>query len=142
MALAGIGNGAFWPAQSTLIAGLTPPDRRHAAFAMQRVMMNLGIGFGGVAGGLIATTDDPGAFTVLFLGDALTFLLYLGVLTRVRPRSRARQPARRRRYPDGYATVLRDRAFIGVIALNTLLIFAGMSRLRAAPGLRRRTRRA
>ena len=34
-AVTGIGNGIFWPAQSTLIAGLTPLARRTAAFAMQ-----------------------------------------------------------------------------------------------------------
>ncbi len=58
-AIAGIGNGGFWPSQSSLIAGLTPADQRHQAFAMQRVMMNLGIGLGGLVGGLIATTDQP-----------------------------------------------------------------------------------
>ena len=30
-AVAGIGNGAFWPAQSPLIAGLTPPERAQGA---------------------------------------------------------------------------------------------------------------
>ena len=44
--VAGIGNGAFWPAQSALIASLTPRDARTAAFAMQRVVMNLGFGLG------------------------------------------------------------------------------------------------
>ncbi len=29
--------------------------------------MNLGIGLGALTGGLIATTDSPGSFTVLFL---------------------------------------------------------------------------
>ena len=33
----GIGNGFFWPAQSTLLVGLTPPDLRHITFGMQRV---------------------------------------------------------------------------------------------------------
>src|SRR5688572_11439292 len=55
----GIGNGLFWPAQSTLITVLTPRARRHAAFAMQRVVMNLGIGLGALVGGLIATTSRP-----------------------------------------------------------------------------------
>ena len=55
-AIVGVGNGAFWPSQSALIIGLTPPARRHAAFALQRVMRNFGVGLGGVAGGLIATT--------------------------------------------------------------------------------------
>ena len=71
-AIAGIGNGGFWPSQSSLVAGLTPVEQRHQAFAMQRVMMNLGIGLGGLAGGLIATTANPTTFQVLFLGDAAT----------------------------------------------------------------------
>src|SRR6186713_1010830 len=67
--VSGIGVGGFWPAQSTLITGLTPPDQRPSAFAMQRVVMNLGIGLGALAGGLIASSDSPGSFTVLFLLD-------------------------------------------------------------------------
>ena len=39
-AVGGIGNGAFWPSQSALITGLAPQARRHAAFALQRVMRN------------------------------------------------------------------------------------------------------
>ena len=40
--VSGIGVGGFWPSQSTLITGLTPADQRPSAFAMQRVVMNLG----------------------------------------------------------------------------------------------------
>ena len=75
-AVSGIGVGGFWPSQSTLLAGLTPPEQRPAAFAMQRVVMNLGIGLGALTGGLIAATDSPGSFTALFLLDAATFLVY------------------------------------------------------------------
>ena len=64
-AVGGIGNGAFWPSQSALITGLAPQARRHAAFALQRVMRNLGVGLGGVAGGLIATTENATSYTCL-----------------------------------------------------------------------------
>ena len=47
---------------------------------MQRVVMNLGIGLGALAGGLIATTESPGSFTVLFLLNSLTFVVYAGVM--------------------------------------------------------------
>jgi predicted MFS family arabinose efflux permease len=47
MVFAGAGNGSFWPSQSTLLAGLAPRARRHAAYALQRVSRNLGIGLGG-----------------------------------------------------------------------------------------------
>ena len=44
----GAGSGAFWPSQSALVSGLTPRPRRHSAFAVQRVTMNLGVALGGV----------------------------------------------------------------------------------------------
>jgi MFS family permease len=129
-AVAGIGNGGFWPSQSSLIAALTPPDRRHKAFAVQRVMMNLGIGLGGLAGGLIATTDRPGTFTVLFLLDALTFVVFIAALALVP------QPARATR-ADGrggsYREVLRNRVFVAVLALNFVFIAAGMAQFEVFP---------
>ena len=76
-AVTGIGNGFFWPAQSTLLAGLTTRAQRSATFAMQRVVMNLGIGLGGVVGGFIASES----FQALFVLDALTFVAYAAVLT-------------------------------------------------------------
>ena len=131
-AITGVGVGGFWPSQSTLIAGLTVPSERPAAFAMQRVVMNLGIGLGALAGGLIATTESPGSFTVLFIANALTFVVYAAVMlalvpapTRVRP-----SPAER---VGSYRDVLRHRAFVAVIGLNALFIFAGMSGFELLP---------
>jgi MFS family permease len=124
--VSGIGVGGFWPSQSTLLTGLTRPEQRPSAFAMQRVVMNLGIGLGALTGGLIATTDSPGSFTALFLLDAATFLVYACVMLVLVP-----QPA----LGDGghaggrgsYRDVLRHRPFVAVIALNALFIFAGFS---------------
>src|SRR5262245_40674579 len=87
-AVSGIGAGGFWPAQSTLIPGLTSAAQRPSAFAMQRVVMNLGIGLGALTGGLIATTDSPETFTVLFLLDAITFVVYGVVMLALVPEPR------------------------------------------------------
>lgn len=130
-AIAGIGNGGFWPSQSSLIAGLTPADQRHQAFAMQRVMMNLGIGLGGLAGGLIATTSNPTSFTILFLGDAATFLVYSVFLLRVPAPARTPRPEGRER--GGYGEVVRNRIFMAVVALNFVFIAAGMAQLETLP---------
>ena len=59
IAIEGAGSAGFWPSQSTLISRLTPAPRRHAAFAQQRVTMNLGIGLGGLAAGWIAVVGEP-----------------------------------------------------------------------------------
>jgi MFS family permease len=130
--VAGIGNGIFWPSQSTLLAGLTPPARRHAAFAVQRVSRNLGIGLGGVAGGLIATTTDPTSFTVLFVVDAVTFFAFVFAIAFV-PEPRASLSAEELATPGGYIDVLRHRAFLGFTALNVLFVAAGYAQLELLP---------
>jgi predicted MFS family arabinose efflux permease len=121
MAVGGVGNGAFWPSQSTLLAGLAPPERRHSAYALQRVSRNLGIGLGGLSGGLIATTESSSSYTVLFALDAVTFLVFVGVLAFVPDPELPGAEARAGRYVE----VLRDRLFLGVVGLNALFVAAG-----------------
>ncbi len=123
-ALAGTGSGAFWPSQGTLLSALTPADRRPAAFAQQRVTMNLGIGLGGLVGGLIASTSNPSSFTILFVLDAVTFLVFAAILTRVpSPKIEPQEHGSAR----GYAAVFRDRPFRSFILLNTLFIAASIA---------------
>lgn len=130
-AVAGVGNAGFWPSQSALLAGLTPPSRRHAAFALQRVTRNLGIGLGGVAGGLIATTSNPKSFTVLFLLDAATFLVFVGMLAFVPEPVLPEE--REALAPGRYADVLRDRVFLGIVVLNVLFVTAGYAQFELLP---------
>ena len=122
-ALSGLGNAAFWPANSSMIAALTERADRHSAYAMQRVTNNLGIGLGGVVGGLIATTARPHTYQALFLIDAITFAAYLGVLAFVPAPARAL----RERGAAGYSRVLRDRVFLGFLVLDAFLIAAGFA---------------
>src|SRR6266540_3941894 len=123
VALEGAGSAGFWPSQSTLISRLTPAARRHAAFAQQRVTMNLGIGLGGLAAGWIAKVHEPRTFTILFVLDALTFLAYVGVLAFVR--DPGVEPHERGETPASYRAVLRHRTFLGLWTLNFLFVAAG-----------------
>ena len=130
--LTGIGNGGFWPAQSSLIAGLTPREKRPVAFAMQRVVMNLGIGLGALTGGLIASTDSVWSFRALFLLDAATFLVY-AVVALARVPEPAREAGEHAALPGSYRDVRRNRVFLAVIGLNCLFITAGFALLELLP---------
>jgi MFS family permease len=132
-AITGIGVGGFWPSQSTLIAGLTAPVDRAPAFAMQRMVMNVGIGLGALAGGLIASTDSPGSFTVLFLLNSVTFVVYAAVMLAFVPAPDVGGSRRHAEQPGSYRDVLRHRAFVAVIGLNALFIFAGFSGFELLP---------
>ncbi len=130
MALSGVGNALFWPSQSTLIAAFTTPERRTPAFAMQRVVMNFGIGLGALVGGLVATASRPSSFELLFVIDGLTFLVYLVVLLALVPEPAPENhvlAASGARSSGGYRAVARDRAFMGVLVVNTMFIFSGFA---------------
>jgi len=131
IAIEGAGSAGFWPSQSTLIARLTPAERRHAAYAQQRVTMNLGIGLGGLVGGLIAGVGNPGSFTALFVIDAATFLAYVAVLTVIPDPGVERSETETR--PASYSVVLRDRVFVGLWTLNFLFVTAGYSLFNLVP---------
>jgi MFS family permease len=129
MAVAGIGNGGFWPSQSALLAGLTTRETRSTAYAVQRAVFNLGFGAGALFGGLVATTAEPRTFTVLFLIDAGTFVAYAATLPAL-PAPRAAEPGGEG--PQvGYREVLRDRVLLGVVGLNVVYVTAAFAQLEA-----------
>jgi MFS family permease len=130
IAIEGAGSAGFWPSQSTLIARLTPPHRRHAAFAQQRLTMNLGIGIGGLVGGVIADVSHPTTFTVLFLVDAATFLAYVAVLTLIADPGAGDSESESK---ASYREVLRDGLFIRLWTLNFLFVAAGYSLINLVP---------
>jgi MFS family permease len=121
-ALWGLGSGAFWPSQAALLAGLTPPQRRAPAYALQRLSMNVGVALGGVAAGLIASVRQPGSFTVLFAVDCATFLGYMVVLARVRS-----PQLHEERLGGSWLAVARDRVFTAFTVLNAVFMAAAIS---------------
>ena len=118
-ALAGIGNGALNPSQSTLLAVLAPAEIRHRVTAVSRVASNAGIGLGSALGGLIAAYGLRG-FIGLFLANALTYLVYVFVLVAV-----VREQGRPQPVVGGYRLVLRDRAFLHLALTNVAIIGVG-----------------
>ena len=118
----GAGSGSFWPSQSTLLAALTPPERRSPAYALQRLTMNLGAAIGGVAAGLIASVAHPGSFTVLFFVNCASYIAYIFVLARVRTPELHPERAR-----GTWIAVIRDRTFLAYAALNAAFMTAAIS---------------
>ena len=135
--VAGAGNGAFLPAQSSTVAALAGQEHRHGAFAVQRAADNLGLGLGATVGGAIAVTSNPDTFTALFVLDAATSLLFALLLTLL-PLRPAAAPAPTGAQPDApaasarYRDVFRQRLVLGVVAVNALFVVGGYTLLETA----------
>ncbi len=61
----------FRPASLSVVSHLAAPDQRKAAFALQRLAVNLGMSIGPAAGGFLAAVSWPALFVV----DGVTSLL-------------------------------------------------------------------
>ena len=122
----GAGLGAAGTANRTLMVRLIRPDQRVAAFALNRVAGNFGIGLGASAGGfIVAAAQSLSSFQVLYLFDALTSAgLALIVLAAV-PGLRAETVTATDATGTGFRAVARDRVFVIVIALNIVLVVVG-----------------
>jgi MFS family permease len=122
----GAGLGAAGTANRTLMVRLIRPDQRVAAFALNRVAGNFGIGSGAtVAGFIVASAQDLGTFQILYLFDAVTSAgLALIVLAAV-PGLRAETVTATDANGTGFRAVARDRVFVTVIALNIVLVVVG-----------------
>ncbi|HEU4399863.1 MAG TPA: MFS transporter [Actinomycetota bacterium] len=116
---AGAGNGALLPSQSTLLASLAAPQVRHCASAVSRVAGNLGMGLGGALGGLVAAYGLRG-LVVLFLANALSYVLYVVILVVVVPTDARPTPV-----PGGYRVLVRDRPFLRLALTNVAVIAVG-----------------
>jgi MFS family permease len=118
-ALAGVGNGGLAPSQSALMAALAPRELRQRASAVSRIAVNVGIGLGGGIGGVVAGFGHKG-FVVLFLANAVTYLLYVAVLA-----AAVREEVRPEPVEGGYRQVVRDRAFLRFALANVAMIAVG-----------------
>jgi predicted MFS family arabinose efflux permease len=99
---------AFRPASLSVISHLATPDQRKAAFALQRLAVNLGMSVGPAAGGFLAAVSWP----ALFLVDGATSLLAAATLVLLFPKDVSFPSARPAGVPHLRQEGLRDGALV------------------------------
>ena len=129
----GINFGVSWPAFNALIAAIVSGPARQQYFGINFALVNLGIGVGGIVGGVFVDVDRPMTFTAIFLADAATMLvpigLLLGPLRHVHGRAEVPEDA-----PEGsgsYLSIVRDPAVLWVTVLTFLGVFVGYGQMEA-----------
>ncbi|MCX5398039.1 MFS transporter [Streptomyces sp. NBC_00102] len=129
-AVLGAGAAVMQPALATLLVRSSTATTRTRAFAMQFFLQNLGMGIGGLVGGQIVDTDRPGSFTLLFVVEAVMFLVLGAVVSTVRlphapvvPRS-ADGAGTATDGRGGLRAMLSHRAMVQLCVLGFVVFFA------------------
>ena len=132
--LIGVNFGIVWPAFNAMIASVVDGELRQRYFGINFALVNLGIGLGGVIGGFFVDVSRPETFTIIFLADAASMLvpigLLLGPLRHVH--GRAEQPAEVDvDLPATYGAILRQPSVLWLTLLTFLAMFVGYGQLEA-----------
>ncbi len=114
-------NGAFGPllrvGADAMVADLIEPERRANAYAMVRMVHNLGVAIGPSVGGFVAVVSYAIAFGVAAGASLLFALLVLFFVAETMPQA----PVAGQGHADaGYGPVLRDRPFLAFVGVYTL----------------------
>lgn len=124
MLLMGAFNPIYRVGGDSMVADLVEPSRRPNAYALLRMIINLGIAIGPAAGGFIASVSYTYVFAIA-AGASLTFALI--ILFFVRETMPAHSPAEVSAVKDpaaGYGMALRDYGFLTFCAIYAV---AGMA---------------
>lgn len=119
--------GATWGAGSTLMARLVNEEHRQRAFGINFMLVNLGIGFGGLISAAIVDLHHPFTFTVLYLFNAGVCALIATVFISLRSyggpiREHRDDPATR---DEGWREVLSDRRLLHYVLASLVMMIGG-----------------
>lgn len=130
--IAAVANSAMWPPQHTMMARMVNEADRSRLFGLQFMMLNLGLGIGGIVGSTIVDVSDERTFTLLFTIDALSFVgffLFIVSLTGVGKKPFLELTAEQQRH--GYRQVFADKIFMRLSVATLIMLICGYASLEA-----------
>lgn len=122
MAISGATGPLYRVGSNAMVADLIEPERRAAAYALLRMISNLGVAIGPSIGGFVTSVSYALAFYIAAGASGLFTLLILFFVTETVPRKK--KPVEQPEGNTGYGPLLRDRPFLAFCGVYTL---AGMA---------------
>ena len=129
--LASIGASGLWGPTSTFIVQEVDESLREAAFGLNFMLLNLGLGTGGLIGSLIVDVDRPSTFQTLYTVDALSFAVFFVILLGLRGLGGPVVHESEERVHEGWSVVLQDRNLLRVVIIGMLFLLFGYASIEA-----------
>lgn len=120
MTLFALGNQCIWPAQMVMLTRLTPVEIRSKIFGFNFMLLNLGLGVGGLLSSLIIRENSLFSYQVMYLIDGVTYLIFLFIIFGLNTPHAGRYVAKENEPQSGsYRELFANRKL-------TILTFAGI----------------
>lgn len=71
-----IGDSTTWPGQTVMLTRMTKPEDRQKIFGLNFMLLNLGLGLGGLISSLIVSNSSLRSYQILYFVDAGTFIIF------------------------------------------------------------------
>ncbi len=126
-----LGNAGIWPPQSTMMSRMVSEDLRQKFFGLQFMMLNLGLGLGGLISSYIVRVDDPQSFVHLFMIDGLSYFIYFLFIASLQGIGGKLEHTDDDEAQGSYREVLRDRRLIKMTVLAIVLLTCGYASMDA-----------
>ncbi len=136
-----VGMASLYPATFALLTRLVREHERERVYAVNFMLINAGIGMGGLIASLIVDTESVASFQRLYVLDALTYVVYAGIVASLPPGTgrladesipgaapggRSADGAK-----AGWRVVLADRALLRFMAVSVLVVTFGYAQMEA-----------
>ena len=128
-AFSAIGQSATWAPQSTMLTRMVSKEERQKIFGVQFMLLNLGLGLGGLISALIVNTNNVQSFIHLYLFDGVTYLGYMLIVfflpNYLAPEQEFESPQ------GGYRDLIADRTLVYFFFAGLIMLICGYGSLDA-----------
>jgi MFS family permease len=129
-----LGTVGLYPAVTAMLTRLVPEGSRERVYGFHFMLLNAGLGVGGVLSAMMIHVGDPSSFQRLYLLDALSYLAYVAVvLSLPRGTGSVGDPSETLTVgpQPGWRAVLRDRTLLRVTAISVVVVTFGYAQFEA-----------
>ncbi len=123
-----LANAFLWGPRQAFVGRLAGAEDRQRQFGIGFLLINLGIGLGGVVGAVIIRHATLSSFQHLYYINGITYLCSAAIVLTV-VRFGGPVPVEHHKEHGGYAVVLRDAKLWWLVGLGTILVIAGYGSL-------------
>ncbi|ONI87988.1 hypothetical protein ALI22I_19765 [Saccharothrix sp. ALI-22-I] len=126
-----VGVSAYWTSYGSLVALASTADQRTRWFGLMQAMRNAGVGLGGALAALVVGVGGVEWMNWLLIANAVSYVLAAWLLISWHPAPVVDEDEEHASSSDeeeraGYVAVLRDGAFMRLVAVNFVFVLSAM----------------